>query len=125
VAWRFVKQPDGRFARFSDIVDNFTHIDMTSEEVVEEFALEYGKPVIESKIKAAADDALPPPWGSLPKQNDGLDRWRDSLASVRVIHGTKELVKLLTEMKLPVDAEVARLPPADSNNDRDLRKDED
>lgn len=25
MAWRIVRQPNGKLARFSDIVDNFTH----------------------------------------------------------------------------------------------------
>lgn len=31
MAWRIVKQPNGLFASFSDIVDHFTYTDMTQE----------------------------------------------------------------------------------------------
>lgn len=35
MAWRIVKQPDGRYARWSDIVDGFTHVDMDRDEAIE------------------------------------------------------------------------------------------
>jgi hypothetical protein len=35
MAWRIVKQPNGLLARFSDVVDNFTAVDMTKQEAIE------------------------------------------------------------------------------------------
>ena len=32
--WRVIRQPDGKYARFSDIVDDFTHFDLTREEIL-------------------------------------------------------------------------------------------
>jgi hypothetical protein len=35
MAWRIVKQPDGLYSRFSEVVDDFTHRDMTKLEAYE------------------------------------------------------------------------------------------
>lgn len=35
MAWRIVIQPNGKYARFSDVVDNFTDYDMTRDEAFE------------------------------------------------------------------------------------------
>ena len=32
MAWRFVRQPNGLLARHSDVVDHFTHINMSVED---------------------------------------------------------------------------------------------
>ena len=32
MAWRIVQQPDGKLARFSDVCDDFTDVDLTYEE---------------------------------------------------------------------------------------------
>jgi hypothetical protein len=37
MAWRIVKQPNGLYARFSDIVDNFTHYNMDRNEAIETY----------------------------------------------------------------------------------------
>ncbi len=34
MAWRIVKQPNGKFARFSENVDDFTDYDMTEQEAI-------------------------------------------------------------------------------------------
>jgi len=34
MAWRIVKQPNGLLAKFSDIVDTFTNLNMTEEEAL-------------------------------------------------------------------------------------------
>ena len=35
MAWRIVVQPNGKYARFSDVVDNFTDYDMTRYEALD------------------------------------------------------------------------------------------
>lgn len=35
MAWRIVKQPNGKYARWADVVDDFTDYDMTSIETLE------------------------------------------------------------------------------------------
>lgn len=32
MAWRFIEQPNGKLARFSEVVDDFTHYDLTDAE---------------------------------------------------------------------------------------------
>lgn len=57
MAWRIVVQPDGKYARFSEVVDDFTHIDMTREEAVRLCRWEIGHE--EGSKKVARADADP------------------------------------------------------------------
>lgn len=83
MAWRIVRQPSGKFARFSDVVDAFTDYDMTRKEAVE-VCVSHGcdNSVAQNKVLAAVVDML-----RSGMRGDGLARWRESLATVRTIHG--------------------------------------
>jgi hypothetical protein len=74
MAWRIVEQPNGKLARFSDVVDDFTHYDMTDEEAKKMCREEYGMGILESedKVKRARDDKT---------------RWSEEIATVRTVHG--------------------------------------
>lgn len=75
MAWRIVQQPDGLFARFSDVVDAFTTYDMTYEVAIEECQRYPGMGILESREKVQrAIDA-------------GNERWQDSLRLIRMVHG--------------------------------------
>lgn len=57
MAWRIVKQPDGLYARFSEVVNHFTHSDMTRDEallVCVEYGLRYSES--QSKVQRADDE---------------------------------------------------------------------
>lgn len=84
--WRLVKQPNGKLARFSDIVDDFTHFDMDDAEALD-VCLEHncGRDDAMAKVRRArADEPWDTPWKG---PADGLNRWRDSLETVQAIHG--------------------------------------
>ena len=78
MAWRIVKQPNGLYARFSEIVDDFTEYDMTKEETISICINQYdcGKQTAEDKIQRAVD-------------NPG--RYEEAMDIVEKIHGKKEV----------------------------------
>jgi len=92
MAWRIVKQPNGRFARFSDIVDNFTHYEMSEDDVIDLCINEcsLSKENAELKLGSAKDDIKP----YTSEKGSGHDRWDDCLKTIRIIHGKKEMNKI-------------------------------
>jgi len=78
MAWRIVKQPNGKYARFADSVDNFTEHDMTREEAVELCQKEIGENA--GKIKVDRADEAP-------------TRWDDALRTIQEIHGVEKRCK--------------------------------
>ena len=81
MAWRVVKQPNGLYAIFSEVVDDFTVYDMTREQAVQEC---YQKMVrgmdVEAEAKVARAEAAP-------------QRFEQEIATVRAIHGEKEALE--------------------------------
>ncbi len=74
MAWRFVKQPNGLYARFSDIVDDFTHYSMTPEGILRSGPEKWdvGPPTLRDKIGTA---------------DDSPERFEEELETIRLIHG--------------------------------------
>lgn len=93
MAWRIVKQPNGLFARFSDVVDDFTHINMSETEALsvckEEGCGEYEA---DKKMKAGKEDHIP--WTEKP--GSGLDRWNNSIDTIKTCHGEKIMKRRIT-----------------------------
>ena len=87
MAWRIVKQPNGLLARFSDIVDNFTHMEMTPEEALDVCMENMGRSSALEKVQRGIDDV--PLRSMADEPNDGLRRWRDSVSTVCMIHGLR------------------------------------
>ena len=71
----FVQQPNGLLARFSTIVDDFTHLNMTEDEAAAVILQE-----AEERAKLEVKQAL---------ERSKLDRnrWKDCLSTVQRIHG--------------------------------------
>ena len=89
MSWRIVKQPNGLLARFSTIVDDFTHINMTCEETVILCKKEGCTPIDAAlKVTRALDDVLED-----ETRGDGLGRWRDALDDIQNVHGKKVRVE--------------------------------
>jgi len=93
VSNRIIKQPNGLLARFSDIVDNFTHYDMTPEEAIEVILEDYRGTAVD-KVQRGMDDIIP--WGTMP--GHGLSRWEDCIESIRIVHGKKKARGIVTEL---------------------------
>lgn len=89
MGWRIVKQPNGKYGRFSDIVDHFTHIHMTRAEALE-LCLSEGlsEDLAQDKVQRA---------------DDMIDRWQECLADIRTIHGDIALQKWLSEYETLFD----------------------
>ena len=56
MANRVVKQPDGLYARFSEIVDDFTHINYSYEDMWELYRDDSGIDCANEKMKRADDE---------------------------------------------------------------------
>jgi hypothetical protein len=74
MAWRIVLQPNGKLARFSEVVDDFTDVDMDPWEAVDECIRE-GMSVMDAieKVKRGIDA--------------GNDRYLECLETIRTRHG--------------------------------------
>ena len=102
MAWYFVKQPNGLLARFSEISDFFTDIDLTVEHALLMCMQEYGmrKDSAALKVQRALDDE--DQW-EINKKGDGSLRWRNALRTIVSVHGKKELESFLEEHDFPKD----------------------
>lgn len=95
MAWRFVKQPNGKLARFSDVVDDFTHMDMSHKEAVLVACREGLDPEkAEEKVRAAEEDHKP--W-AVGIKGDGTERWKESLELIQFRHGKAKRDKRVKE----------------------------
>lgn len=56
MGWRMVRQPNGKLARFSDVVDDFTDFDLTAEEA---FVLCRNIGVVDVAMRLSAADEHP------------------------------------------------------------------
>jgi hypothetical protein len=79
MAWRMIQQPNGKFARFSEVVDNFTHYDMTKEQAIDLCCNYMGRLKAPAKVANAITD---------PK------RYQEALDIIREIHGVEEAEKI-------------------------------
>ena len=75
---RIVVQPNGLYARFSTIVDHFTHYNCTRQELFEELRFEHGAGPAEQAIK---------------RGERSPDRFGEAIEDVRIIHGDDEARK--------------------------------
>ena len=74
MGWRIIKQPNGLFARFSEIVDDFTDYDMTEKDVIELCKMSYNMDDIGSQ-------------GKLQRAIDNPQRWQEALEIIEAVHG--------------------------------------
>jgi hypothetical protein len=96
---RIVKQPNGKLARFSEIVDNFTHINMDVVEATRVCMKEgMGADQAYAKVERGMYDISPNDHKSV---GDGTERWNDALSIIKSMHGQKEINLLLAEIKGP------------------------
>lgn len=70
MAWRIVKQPNGLYARYSEVVDDFTHTDMSRDEAMEVCREHMGRDDAEAKLQRADDEPL---------------RWQEAIDSMRAL----------------------------------------
>lgn len=96
---RAVIQPNGRYARFSTIVDGFTHANYTEKQLWTVFRDEHGVDVANEKIKNAKAD---------------LGRFEEALEDIAMQHGPLEAerVKAYLSAKCSKDYDKLVLPEA-------------
>ena len=92
MAWRIVKQPNGQLARFSDVVDDFTHMNMSYEEAVALCDEKMGTNAAIEKVRAGVEDWKPWTNGVL---GNGEERWLESIATIEDVHGNDRLKAVL------------------------------
>jgi len=73
MAWRIVQQPNGLLARFSDIVDGFTHYNMHEQEALDFCIEKLGAEEGTAKVQRAKDAAL--------------TRFSEEIDTIREVHG--------------------------------------
>jgi hypothetical protein len=72
MGWRIIKQPTGRFARWSDVVDDFTDYDMTEQEAHGTCVRLAGEAVADVKMR----------WAKISP-----GRFNEAIETIREVHG--------------------------------------
>ena len=85
MGWRMVKQPNGAYARWSDVVDAFTHLNLSRRQALEVCRESLGSLEAEQKVKRADIDA-----GEADQPGPPLSRWKECLESMRALGKKKE-----------------------------------
>lgn len=90
-----LKQPDGKIAVFSSVIDDFTHYDLSEEEAMEVGIESWGRDTALQKLQNALEDKR-----LMAREfvSDGLGRWRESLEDIAFQHGLERLRKTLGEI---------------------------
>jgi hypothetical protein len=95
---RFVLQPNGLLARFSTIVDHFTHYNLTKEEAIEVAREDMGRKDAEEKVERGLKDEI---YWHDGTYGDGTWRWKHDIASVEAVHGKEEREKTEALLSAP------------------------
>jgi hypothetical protein len=113
----FVKQPDGKFAVFSTVVDDFHEMGMSEEEALEHARdeMRLGQDDVEVVFGKAKRDE---PFWDTPDRGDGLNRWRQALVPLAIRHGLETVSERLRAMGLRDDA----VPPEAIRAAEDFRQ---
>ena len=82
MGWRIIKQPNGFYARFSEIVDEFTDWNMTEQEAFELCSDLAGVKIAETKMYNANNNIDPYTMGS------NFDRFEHAIDVIRCVHGS-------------------------------------
>lgn len=73
MGWRIVKQPNGLFASFSDIVDDFVEMNMNEDEAVDYCREFHDLSELEAREKVNRGIKDLKPYST--KEGSGTDRW--------------------------------------------------
>lgn len=91
MAWRFVRQPNGKVARWSDVVDGFTDYDMRRKDCIWFCMQDY-----DMSFRAAEDKV---------DQCDEPGRWEECIRLIKEVHGQKEYERAMLEMGIGTESE--------------------
>jgi len=85
MAWRIVKQPNNKLARFSDIVDDFTDFNLSEEDAIEMCIKEYSMNIKDAKEK-------------VKRGMDSPQRWDDEIETINAVHGKKRAQAVVSDL---------------------------
>lgn len=86
MAWRIVKQPNGKYARWADPIDNFTHLNMTRGNALRLCHDEIGREQGDKKV-----------WNA----DHAPHRWQEALEKIELIHGAAVRQRVQDEVPNP------------------------
>ncbi len=101
MGYRYIKQPNGKLACFSSFVDNIVCYNMTEDEAIE-YGIDHvdvGRRTAKEMVERALADDMTRSHSVAARSPDGLNRWREALSTIALIHGPKardEVVALVT-----------------------------
>lgn len=107
-------QPNGKLAVFSSIVDDFTVLDATEEQLIDYFLDHMGRKDAREKVQRGLNDEAIEPG---EKMHPPLHRWKESLDTMRVVHGRKRLEEFLAERKATEQSEAQGASTARSRDE--------
>lgn len=84
---QFIKQPNGLYARFSDVVDSFTHFNLTPEDALKV----YQKRILQGTEKDVE--------AALKRADNNPNRWEEALNLVHRFEGKKGVDEALEHLK--------------------------
>jgi hypothetical protein len=100
---QIIKQPDGLFAVWSSVVDNFIMVNCTPQEIIDE----YVKDETERIAKSVTEDIQAIENGEKPYLQF-TKTWDEALVSIEDHHGQKAVKELKDFMKGPSKEEVLK-----------------
>jgi hypothetical protein len=95
---RFVLQPNGRLARFSTVVDQFTHYNLTKEEATTLAREDMGRRDAEASVERGLKDEM---YWKPGVYGDGTWRWKSDLATLEAVHGKAEREETEARLSAP------------------------
>lgn len=100
MGWSILNQPNGQLARFSKVVDDFTHINMDEEEAFKCCQQQgLSRQEASKKILGAQQDT--PYYGEPKTEHDGLSRYRYAIKMVALVHGNDRVNEVKALMEAP------------------------
>jgi hypothetical protein len=111
------RQPNGRLALFSTVVDNFVAVQMTATEAYAELRGRGWdeRAATDAVSRGGRDDPIGPTDRRLC--DPPLSRWYESLLSIMIVHGTAGLVTFLSECPETFAADIDLTPTEDTHAD--------
>lgn len=116
----YFKQPNGKFGRFSSVVDTVTHFDMTKEELHQDMIDRFGK---YDYVSTAGFEDFVNQTGRFDGRHDGFYLHDFDEVPGRIMQGnetTKSAQKLLMNMGVPKEeAELYYFMPVPADDDKE------
>ncbi len=117
MGWSVVRQPNGRFAVFSSIVDDFILWHATRQDVIDFFVEDAAKEATQNAVRAvrtALEDVEPgyvlgrcsldPSTEADPPTATTTKRWDDALRTIECVHGSAKAAGRREELSQNVEA---------------------